>query len=139
MTRQEMATFMDRIYKEEIQVTREDGQKEYAHDEDNAFGNFERTGEDLGLDRETVLWVFAMKHRDGIAAHLNGHTSQREDVTGRIKDLIVYLFLLWGMIEQDRAGNQHSVKVSPKAPLGTDCHQPHRCQYPECGCRRNGA
>ena len=44
--------------------------------------------------------VYAMKHIDGITAHIQGHTSQREPVTGRIKDAIVYLMLLWGMVEE---------------------------------------
>ena len=39
---------------------------------------------------------------DGINAFINGHTSQREDVTGRITDCIVYLMLLWGMIKEER-------------------------------------
>ena len=38
---------------------------------------------------------------DGIIAHVDGHSSQREDVRGRITDAIVYLCLLWGMIESD--------------------------------------
>ena len=40
-----------------------------------------------------------MKHIDGINAWVKGHESQREDVTGRIKDAIVYLCLLWGMAD----------------------------------------
>ena len=55
------------------------------------------------MDRKKVLWVFALKHRDGIASFLKGHVSQREDVCGRINDFIVYLFILRGMIEEDRA------------------------------------
>ena len=45
--------------------------------------------------------TYFMKHIDGIASHINGHTSQREDVTGRITDAIVYLCLLWGMVDED--------------------------------------
>jgi len=97
-----VSDFFERVFDDEIMETRAAGQAEYAHDTDNAFANFERTAGELGLRREQVLWVFAMKHRDGIAAYLQGHTSQREDVTGRIKDLIVYLLLLWAMVEQDR-------------------------------------
>ena len=44
--------------------------------------------------------VFLLKHIDGICAYLKGHTSQREHVTGRITDAIVYLMLLWGMIKE---------------------------------------
>ena len=45
--------------------------------------------------------TYMLKHVDGIAAYVKGHKSQREDVTGRITDCIVYLMLLWGMIEEE--------------------------------------
>ena len=77
------------------------GQKEYARKQDNAFANFERIGESLSLNRDKVLLVYLLKHMDGIIAHVDGHSSQREDVRGRITDVIVYLCLLWGMVESD--------------------------------------
>lgn len=89
-----------KAYTEAIVAVRNDGQKEYAHDENNVFANFDRAGKALGVEREKVLMIFAQKHMDGIYAHLRGHTSQREDVRGRIKDLICYLMLLWGMIDE---------------------------------------
>ena len=68
-------------------------------DEDNVFANFERISKQMDMDREVILWVYFMKHVDGIASYLKGHRSQREDVTGRLTDAIVYLCILWGMIE----------------------------------------
>ena len=100
-TKADIKDLMERIFKE-LQETREAGQKEYAHDEENAFANFERTANDLGLSREQVLWVFFNKHRDGVTAWIKGHRSQREDVRGRIKDMMVYLVLMWGMVEDDQ-------------------------------------
>ena len=85
----------------EISKTRESGQKEYAHNKDNVFADFERIGEAVGISREKVLMVYLLKHVDGIKAYVNGHKSQREDVRGRITDIIVYLMLLWGMIEDN--------------------------------------
>tara|TARA_Y100001938_G_C7856425_1_gene313380 strand:+ start:263 stop:400 length:138 start_codon:yes stop_codon:yes gene_type:complete len=38
---------------------------------------------------------------DGVMSYIKGHKSQREDVRGRITDIIVYLMLLWGMVEED--------------------------------------
>jgi hypothetical protein len=78
------------------------GQKEYAHEGRDAFDNFERIARELNMNRKKVLWVFAMKHRDGIAAFLQGHEQQREDVSGRIEDLISYLLLLHAMIWEER-------------------------------------
>jgi hypothetical protein len=82
-----------------IKKTRDAGQKEYAHDKDNVFANFERISKALNISREKVLMVYLLKHVDGIKEYINGYKSQREDVTGRITDAIVYLMLLWAMNE----------------------------------------
>ena len=84
----------------EIAKTRESGQNEYAHDKENVFANFERIGAALNISREKVLMIYLLKHVDGIKAYVNGYKSQREDVRGRITDIIVYLMLLWGMVEE---------------------------------------
>ena len=78
------------------------GQKEYAHDEDNVFANFERIAEQTSFDKKMVLWIYLMKHIDGIASFLKGHKSQRENVEGRLTDAIVYLCILWAMIEEEK-------------------------------------
>jgi len=77
------------------------GQKEYARKNSNAFANFERVGENLDIQREEVLLVYLLKHIDGICSFVKGHKSQREDVRGRLTDAIVYLCLLWGMINEE--------------------------------------
>ena len=91
---------MNAIIKE-VTLTRDEGQKEYAHDEKDVFANFNRVANLLEEDRKKVLMTYMLKHIDGIAAYVKGHKSQREDVTGRITDCIVYLMLLWGMIEEE--------------------------------------
>jgi len=99
MTQKEMKLTMEEIFKE-IQRTREAGQKEYARENSNAFANFERIGNNLNLSKEKVLLVYLLKHIDGICSYVEGYKSQREDVRGRITDIIVYLCLLWGMIDE---------------------------------------
>lgn len=94
----ELADVMERMF-DECRALRGAGQKEYAGGE-NAFGNFVRLAVELDSTPEKVLWTYAMKHKDGIAAHIRGHTSQREPVRGRIKDLIVYLCILAAMDEK---------------------------------------
>ena len=76
------------------------GQKEYARETNNAFANFERVADHIDSTKEKVLMVYLLKHIDGISSFVNGHKSQREDVRGRLTDLTVYLWLLWGMIEE---------------------------------------
>ena len=103
-TQAALADDFHRIFANEIMALRDAGQKEYAHDDSSPFANFERGAKDMGIDRKQVLWVYAMKHKDGIAAHLKGQVSQREDVRGRVNDLIVYLLLLRGILNEE-AGN----------------------------------
>ena len=97
MTKKKMEALISQIFKE-IQTVREAGQKEYARNQNNAFANFERIANNLDTSREKILMVYLLKHMDGILSYINGHKSQREDVRGRITDAIVYLCLLWGMI-----------------------------------------
>ena len=82
--------------------TRNAGQKEYAHTQENVFANFDRIGSLLKITREKVLMTYLLKHIDGISSYVKGHESQREDVRGRLTDAMVYLMLLWGMIEEKR-------------------------------------
>ena len=98
MNKKEMQVLINDIFNE-IQDVREEGQKEYARNSSNAFANFERIAKLIDVKREKVLMTYLFKHIDGIMSYINGHTSQREDVRGRIKDAICYLCLLWGMVE----------------------------------------
>jgi hypothetical protein len=84
-----------------IMRARDAGQREYAQSNDNVFANFDRVGKSINASREKVLMVYLLKHIDGISAYIKGHKSQREDVTGRITDAMVYLMLLWGMVEEE--------------------------------------
>lgn len=100
ITKADFAALLTRIQAEETEVCGA-GQAEYSHSEENVFANFDRASAALGIPREHVLLVYALKHWDGIVAHVRGHRSQREDVRGRIKDLRMYLAILWGMVESE--------------------------------------
>lgn len=102
MTREELKNVMMQMFQECMEL-REAGQKEYAHDVNEAFSNFNKLAEELCLDRKQILWVYAKKHIDGIVSYINGHKSQREDVRGRINDLVVYMNILRGMIEEEES------------------------------------
>ena len=97
MKHKDMLGLLNAIF-EQVELVHTEGQKEYAMDEDNIFANFQRISNQTGLDQKMVLWVYLMKHIDGIASHIKGHRSQREEVQGRLTDAIVYLCILWGMI-----------------------------------------
>ena len=104
MKSKEMVKLMNTIFDSILKMHKE-GQKEYAQDEDNVFANFDRIANQTNTDRKFVLWIYLMKHIDGIASYINGHKSQREDVRGRITDALVYLIILWGMINKDEGIN----------------------------------
>jgi hypothetical protein len=102
MTSEEFKSLFNNEIMPAIGEMREAGQEEYAHDIDEIFANFNRIADALDSSRKKVLMTYMLKHIDGINAFIKGHSSQREDVTGRITDCIVYLMLLWGMIKEER-------------------------------------
>lgn len=105
MTREQFAALLGEIQEKERAV-RADGQKEYAHDADNCFANFDSDA-DHGVSRLQSIATHLNKHMRGIKAFVNGHHSQREDIRGRIKDARLYLALLWGAIEdEERAADR---------------------------------
>ena len=83
----------------EVKQTRDAGQKEYAHSADNVFANFERVASNLNISKEKALLVYLLKHIDGICSHVDGYETQRDSIFGRLTDAIVYLCILWAMIE----------------------------------------
>ena len=99
MEHKSMVNFIENVIIPEVTRTRDQGQKEYAscNGKDNVFANFERIADLLQVGREKVLVTYLLKHIEGIVSDINGHTSQREPIEGRIKDSIVYLMLLWAM------------------------------------------
>lgn len=100
MKKSQVALVMAKVF-EECGGLRSAGQKEYAYNDEEAFSNFIRVAADLGITKEMALLTYFLKHKDGVVAHVKGHTSQREDVRGRINDMIVYLCLLRAMIDEN--------------------------------------
>lgn len=133
MNKADMSKVMENLFLE-CRGTRDSGQKEYALSED-AFDNFNRLATLLNQDRKIILWIYLQKHLDGIVSHLKGHTSQREPVRGRIKDAIVYLTLLAGMIEEDENTSVFSHTPNIKAVIDTfqlGQEDTSRCVYEGC-------
>ena len=84
-----------------VKNTRDSGQNEYARDTEDVLANFKRIGSWKNESQESDLLTYLLKHIDGIISHINGYVSQREDVQGRITDVIVYCMLLWAMVEEE--------------------------------------
>tara|TARA_R100000808_G_C2116535_1_gene128979 strand:- start:168 stop:494 length:327 start_codon:yes stop_codon:yes gene_type:complete len=97
MIKEEMNDLMFHIF-EEVTRIRNAGQSEYARNLENVFANFERVASFTNQPKEKVLLTYMIKHVDGLCAYADGHKSQREDVRGRLTDIIVYSILFWGMV-----------------------------------------
>ena len=77
---------------------------EYSGDQDRLL-NFRRNGAALDLPMETIWAVYSAKHWDAIQQYVkdlreNKTRERLEPITGRIRDLIVYLLLLEAMVEE---------------------------------------
>ena len=101
-----MSVIMKRIINV-VAETREAGQHEYARDAENVFANFERVASFTKTTREKALLTYMIKHIDGLCAYADGHNSQRENVRGRLTDIIVYCMLFWGMVEDNEHGDRN--------------------------------
>ena len=87
----------------ELEILRTKGAA-YSGEED-AFANFKRNAEKLGLTKYQVWMVYAFKHIDAIQLAIKQDPSRprekSEGMTGRIRDAINYCKLLKGMLEED--------------------------------------
>ena len=108
MTYEKMSELLEEEIFPEIRRIREAGQKEYARDNNDVLAYFKRVSEWLGISTEQVIGVYMLKHIDGITSFINGHKSQREDITGRLTDVIVYSTLLWALTTEE---NDNDKKV----------------------------
>ena len=99
MNRTEFESVMTKTILPQINELRNAGQDEYARDAEDIFANFKRVANNLNISKERVLLTYLLKHIDGICAWVNGHKSQREKIEGRLGDAIVYICLLWAMLE----------------------------------------
>ena len=95
MNYDEMTSLMEKVIIPEIKETRASGQAEYARTDTDVLANFKRIGKTLNMDPDKVIAVYLLKHIDGVISYIDGHQSQREAVTGRLTDIIVYCCLLW--------------------------------------------
>ena len=110
MKQVEYVEFLTKVVNPAVSKMRQEGQKEYAMDDNDIFANFKRVAKSLNINSKLVIMTYLLKHIDGISSFVKGHVSQREDIGGRITDSIVYLNLLWAMIEEERRENEHSKK-----------------------------
>ena len=100
MNREDFDKLTNEIW-ESIMTTRNQGQNEYARTEKDVLANFKRIASWQGTTQESVLMTYLLKHIDGMLSHVTGFTSQREDIRGRITDVMVYCMLFWAMVVEN--------------------------------------
>jgi len=96
-----MMKVLRELHKAEMEIYVSKG-KEYSGDA-NAFANFERAADNLGLHPITVLLVYLSKHFDSICTFVKTKkVHSNEDITGRLMDARNYLGLLYAMVDEYR-------------------------------------
>lgn len=95
----------------------------------DVFRNFKRTGEELGIDKMTVLFIFMKKHWDSISGYVKNKQagitpSLTEPINGRIMDLINYLLILNSMIKEnnveeiEKRAKEREEELKKMTPIG---------------------
>lgn len=96
MNRTDFQTLMQDTFNELLNINDTKGM-DYAG-EDDALANFKEAAMELGLTPEQVWSVFAGKHWRAIMTYVREGDVASEPIEGRIHDLIMYGFLLLGII-----------------------------------------
>lgn len=106
MTRQE---FLDLLDRESATIRRINETKghDYAGDED-ALSNFKDEAAEIGITPEQVWHVYAAKHWRSVATYVREGEVQSEPIEGRLRDVILYCFLLMGLVEEKRELKQET-------------------------------
>jgi ABC-type antimicrobial peptide transport system permease subunit len=76
---------------------------DYTRGSEDVLANFKNVANKLNLDPKQVLLVYMDKHQDAIANYIKSNgQSESEPIKMRIVDNINYLFLLYGLIEEQK-------------------------------------
>lgn len=124
MTLEQFDKFQEELLKEVVGMRDSKG-KEYASETDR-FANFNQDAEEMGIDRFKCAMIFCNKHIRSIkqAIRTKTFTGRAEPLRGRFVDVIVYMTLIAGMIDE-------SQKPQPGSVIETD-HNGNPIQNPFC-------
>jgi len=97
MDRNEFEDFVEGHYQDIMGLNKTKGH-EYAGDED-ALANFKEVAKEHGITPEQAWGVYTSKHWKAIQSFIREGQVHSEPIEGRIQDVILYCFLLLGLIE----------------------------------------
>lgn len=100
MKRVDYVALMDDHYAKITEINRTKGH-DYAGDDD-ALANFKQAAEKLGLTPEQIWGVYADKHWSAVMTFIKEGDVKSEPIEGRLHDVILYSFLLLGLIEEKK-------------------------------------
>jgi hypothetical protein len=105
MDRTSFMAMLDYEHKNIVALNQTKG-KEYTPDSD-VTENFKRHGTTLDVPPEIVWAIYAGKHWDAIEQYCRrGEVSSDEPIYKRIRDLILYLYLLLAMVNDKVEGEK---------------------------------
>jgi hypothetical protein len=99
MNRKDFQEMMDADYRAIRAINNTKG-NDYAG-QDDALRNFKEQAATLKLRPEQVWAVLALKHWFAIMTYCADGAVQSEPIEGRLHDIILYSFLLLGLIRED--------------------------------------
>lgn len=88
------------LFPELMAIMKSKGEAYSGHED--KFGNFKRIAQKYKIPITMVWAIYFGKHLDSLDSWLRGEYVDSEPIEGRIKDLINYLFLLYGLIEEKK-------------------------------------
>lgn len=101
MTHDEITEIIDRTFASITELRQTKG-RDYSRGEHDTLSNFKRHAEALGITPEVVWAVYASKHWDAVVSFCKQGQVESEPIEGRIDDMLTYLLLLKGLIEDRR-------------------------------------
>lgn len=109
MTNKDFSELMQSMFEDCAKISKAKG-ADYTKGSLDALANFKEGSIDLGIEPEKVCWIFMNKHYQAVTNYVktNGQ-SESEPISERIKDLINYLVLMYGLIvEKQKSGKAKS-------------------------------
>ena len=82
----------------------------YSGQEDK-LGNFKRCAKLSNMPIKKAWMIYFLKHFDALCSYIRGEYKDSEPIEGRIKDMINYLFLLYGILVEEASSHETHVKL----------------------------
>lgn len=103
MDKQLFATMLEEEFDRIREIWSTKGE-EYTRSDDDQLINFKRRGAEAGIRPAQAWLVLAGKHWDSIVSYVHdGHVKSEEPIEARIRDEVLYLFLLMGLAREAEA------------------------------------